>query len=77
MQRHIDERRLLHALSLTVLATDETGVVAFANDAATELFRTERRRAGRPPGRRAGRARAAAEHGAARRPPAASAGRAT
>ena len=40
MQRDTDERRLLHALSLSVLASDETGVVAFANDAATELFRT-------------------------------------
>jgi len=38
--RQIDERRLLHALSLSVLATDETGVVAFAHDAAIALFRT-------------------------------------
>ena len=38
MQRDTDERRLLHALSLTVIATDGEGVIAFANDAATELF---------------------------------------
>jgi PAS domain S-box-containing protein len=38
VQRDTDERRLLHALSLSVLATDGVGVVAFANDAATELF---------------------------------------
>ena len=38
MQRETDERRLLHALSLTVLATDGLGVIAFANAAATELF---------------------------------------
>ena len=50
MARQIDERQLLHALSLSVLATDETGIVAFANDAATELFRTSTDRAGGPPG---------------------------
>ncbi len=38
MQRDTDERRLLHALSLTVLATDGEGLIAFANDAATGLF---------------------------------------
>ncbi|MFC6341521.1 PAS domain-containing protein, partial [Nocardioides hankookensis] len=38
MERETDERRLLHALSLTVLATDGLGVIAFANDAASELF---------------------------------------
>lgn len=38
MQRDTDERRLLHALSLTVLATDGEGIIVFANDAATELF---------------------------------------
>ena len=40
MQRDTDDRLLLHALSISVLASDETGVVNFANDAATELFRT-------------------------------------
>jgi len=38
VQRDTDERRLLHALSLTVLATDGEGIIAFANDAATDLF---------------------------------------
>jgi PAS domain S-box-containing protein len=38
VERETDERRLLHALSLTVLATDGTGIIAFANDAAAELF---------------------------------------
>ena len=31
MQRYIDELRLLHALLLAVLATDEGGTVTFAN----------------------------------------------
>jgi PAS domain S-box-containing protein len=38
VQRDTDERRLLHALSLTVLATDGEGFIAFANDAASDLF---------------------------------------
>jgi PAS domain S-box-containing protein len=38
VQRYIDELRLLHALSLAVLATDDGGVVTFANDAATRMF---------------------------------------
>ena len=38
MQRDTDDRRLLHALSLSVLATDEAGIIVFANDAATEMF---------------------------------------
>jgi len=38
VQRDTDERRLLHALSLTVLATDGDGIIAFANEAATDLF---------------------------------------
>ena len=36
MQRYIDELRLLHALRLMVLATDEDGVVTFVNEAAVE-----------------------------------------
>ena len=36
MQRYIDELRLLHALRLAVLATDEDGTVTFANEAAAE-----------------------------------------
>lgn len=40
MARQIDEWRLLHALGLSVLATDESGIVTFANDAAAALFRT-------------------------------------
>jgi len=36
VQRYIDELRLLHALRLAVLATDETGTVTFANEAAAE-----------------------------------------
>lgn len=40
MERHVDERQLLDALSLSVLATDESSLVVFANDAATALFRT-------------------------------------
>ena len=40
MARHIDEQQLLRALSLSVLATDEAGVVVFANDAATALFQS-------------------------------------
>lgn len=38
MQRQDDELRLLDALSLAVLASDELGVVTFANDAATQMF---------------------------------------
>ncbi|GAA4714237.1 SpoIIE family protein phosphatase [Nocardioides conyzicola] len=38
MQRDTEDRRLLHALSLAVLATDEAGIIVFANDAATEMF---------------------------------------
>jgi PAS domain S-box-containing protein len=38
MQRYTEGLRLLHALSLSVLATDVGGVVTFANDAATEMF---------------------------------------
>lgn len=40
MERHVDERQLLDALSLSVLATDESSLVTFVNGAATELFRT-------------------------------------
>ena len=36
MQRYIDELRLLHALRLAVLATDEGGTVTFANEAAAD-----------------------------------------
>lgn len=36
VQRYIDELRLLHALRLAVLATDEEGTVAFANEAAAQ-----------------------------------------
>ncbi len=36
MQRYIDELRLLHALRLAVLATDEAGTVTFANEAAAD-----------------------------------------
>ena len=36
MQRYIDELRLLHALRLAVLATDEVGAVTFANEAAAD-----------------------------------------
>jgi PAS domain S-box-containing protein len=36
VQRYIDELRLLHALRLAVLATDEDGTVTFVNEAAAE-----------------------------------------
>lgn len=36
MQRYIDELRLLHALRLMVVATDEDGVITFVNEAAVE-----------------------------------------
>lgn len=40
MERHVDERQLLDALSLAVLATDASSLVTFANGAAADLFRT-------------------------------------
>ena len=40
MQRDTEDQRLLHALSLSVIASDETGLVSFVNQAATELFQT-------------------------------------
>jgi PAS domain S-box-containing protein len=40
VRRDTEERLLLHSLSISVLATDESGVVTFANDAASGLFRT-------------------------------------
>ena len=40
MQRYIDELRLLHALELSVLATDSDGVITFVNDAAARTFAT-------------------------------------
>jgi PAS domain S-box-containing protein len=38
VQRYTEELRLLHALSLSVLAADASGVVTFANHAAAEMF---------------------------------------
>lgn len=38
MQHASDELRLLHALGLAVLSTDESGTVVLANEAATALF---------------------------------------
>lgn len=38
MQRYIDELRLLHAIRLCVVATDDAGVVTFANEAGAEAF---------------------------------------
>ena len=39
MQRYIDELRLLHAIRLSVVATDREGRITFANQAAAELFK--------------------------------------
>jgi PAS domain S-box-containing protein len=38
--RDTEDRLLLHSLSISVLATDGSGGVTFANEAATKLFRT-------------------------------------
>ncbi len=38
MQRYIDELQLLHAIRLSVVATDGSGRLTFANDAAVELY---------------------------------------
>ncbi len=38
MQRYTNELRLLHSLSLAIVATDSSGVVTFANAAATVIF---------------------------------------
>jgi PAS domain S-box-containing protein len=38
VQRYTDQLRLLHALSLAVLATDRQGTVTFANEAAAEML---------------------------------------
>lgn len=38
MQRFVDELRLLHALRWSVVATDIDGNLAFANDAAVEMY---------------------------------------
>lgn len=38
MQRYIDELRLLHAIRLSVVATDTEGVVTFANSAAERVY---------------------------------------
>ncbi|MGH3364409.1 MAG: PAS domain-containing protein, partial [Nocardioidaceae bacterium] len=38
MQRYIDELHLLHAIRLSVVATDTDGVITLVNEAATEVF---------------------------------------
>lgn len=38
MQRYIDELQLLHAIRLSVVATDVHGEITFANDAAADLY---------------------------------------
>ena len=38
MQQYIDELQLLHAIRLSVVATDGSGRLTFANDAAVELY---------------------------------------
>lgn len=38
MQRYIDELQLLHAIRLSVVATDTAGRLSFVNDAAAELY---------------------------------------
>ena len=40
MQRYIDELHLLHAIRLSVLATDADGRISFANEAAERLYAT-------------------------------------
>lgn len=42
MQRYIDELRLLHAIRLSVLATDRDGVITFANEAAADAHGAHR-----------------------------------
>lgn len=38
MQRYIDELRLLQAIRLAVVATDEQGVISFVNEAGAEVY---------------------------------------
>lgn len=38
MQRYIDELQLLHAIRLSVVATDTGGAITFVNEAATETY---------------------------------------
>lgn len=38
VQRYIDELLLLHALQLAVIATDEDGIITFANEASGETY---------------------------------------
>lgn len=38
MQRYIDELQLLHAIQLSVMATDDSGRLTFVNEAAAELY---------------------------------------
>src|SRR4051794_37607678 len=38
VEHETDERRLLNALTVAVLSTDGAGIIAFANEAATDLF---------------------------------------
>ena len=40
MQRYIDELRLLQAIRLAVVATDERGVISFVNEAGAEAYAT-------------------------------------
>ncbi len=40
MQRYIDELRLLHAITLSVVATDELGTITFVNEAAADAYAT-------------------------------------
>lgn len=40
MQRYIDELRLLHAITLSVVATDDRGVITFVNEAGAEAYAT-------------------------------------
>lgn len=42
MQRYIDELQLLHAIRMSVVATDASGKLTFANDAAGELYGASR-----------------------------------
>lgn len=44
MQRYIDELQLLHAIRLSVVATDGAGRLTFVNDAAVELYGGSRER---------------------------------
>ena len=39
MQRYIDELRLLHAITLAVVATDAEGVITFVNEAGATVYR--------------------------------------